>query len=527
MAIVNHFLRIGSVLFLTLSLLSCATTIKNEADHWAWLPTFKHENRCDTHFELGEMVCPEQAICVEGDCINGLGTKQAPDGSLSYRGYWQDGRTVAGNYQVTYQQQAFDTAYDSDGFIRDGFLLVEDAMDDPDYFFAEFKRYIHPFTKKESPLPDSGEYVFANGARLKGEFIAIPTIGHSRDELDGKNDGYVHLYDVYHLFFIGMVTVGQNSETGIYVQRDYTPGSPLEMMPSDRPTIEKIQREYLTEVTEYERYKERKEQQRKELERISKAKSDAPWGKIFALAAGVVLANSADIPVDVKADFLTAYSKDVLNGSTSNMKDLQSRYANDKSVDEIFREGDKKIHEIVNQKMAAQKRTQQQTLAQQTSHSAQSGGSTPNNKRNDIDDSVASPIAARSAEVSSNTSTPTPTCVAQAESTGPMPNVPSQYCRLVFADYTGNTAIGWEDYTNEFNAESGSLENAKKNILYPLLEKAKMQCQSRGYDRVHHPDSFAYNQLDYQVTSCKENIRAGATFHLCIGRGSFICARSN
>jgi len=141
-------------------------------------------------------------------------------------------------------------------------------------------------------------------------------------------------------------------------------------------------------------------------------------------------------------------------------------------------------------------------------------------------------VAASSSNSSSTTATrPTQVasakqaCVARGESIGPMPHVPKQYCNLVFADYTGNTAVDWKDYRSEFNAESGSLEHARKGIQYPLLEKAKKQCKSRGYDRVHHPNTYAFNEVDYRVTDCKENNRMGSTFHLCIGTASFICAR--
>ena len=116
-------------------------------------------------------------------------------------------------------------------------------------------------------------------------------------------------------------------------------------------------------------------------------------------------------------------------------------------------------------------------------------------------------------------------CVAQAESKGPMPNVPQSYCQYVFSDNTDTVKINWGDYSNQFNEESGSLQQAQKNIGTPLLKKARQVCEGRGYTRVHHPETYQFNQVASQVTDCKENNRLGSTFHLCIGTASFICAR--
>lgn len=116
-------------------------------------------------------------------------------------------------------------------------------------------------------------------------------------------------------------------------------------------------------------------------------------------------------------------------------------------------------------------------------------------------------------------------CVAQSESKGPMNNVPKRYCQYVFSDNTDNVKLDWSDYTNEFNEESGSLKQAQDTIQLPLLKKARQVCEGRGYKRVHHPDTFEFNQVAHQVTECKENKRMESTFHLCVGTASFICAR--
>ncbi|WP_105212988.1 hypothetical protein [Pseudoalteromonas sp. T1lg22] len=116
-------------------------------------------------------------------------------------------------------------------------------------------------------------------------------------------------------------------------------------------------------------------------------------------------------------------------------------------------------------------------------------------------------------------------CVAQSESKGPMNNVPKRYCQYVFSDNTDTVKVDWNDYTNEFNEESGTLQQAQNNIQLPLVKKARQMCESRGYKRVHHPDTFEFNQVAHQVTDCKENKRMESTFHLCVGTASFICAR--
>ena len=124
------------------------------------------------------------------------------------------------------------------------------------------------------------------------------------------------------------------------------------------------------------------------------------------------------------------------------------------------------------------------------------------------------------------TSTPEKTaCVAQSESKGPMNNVPERYCQYVFSDNTDTVKLDWSDYSNQFNEESGSLQQAQNNIQLPLLKKAKQVCEGRGYKRVHHSETFEFNQVAHQVTDCRENTRMESTFHLCVGTASFICAR--
>ncbi|WP_226668439.1 hypothetical protein [Microbulbifer aggregans] len=118
-------------------------------------------------------------------------------------------------------------------------------------------------------------------------------------------------------------------------------------------------------------------------------------------------------------------------------------------------------------------------------------------------------------------------CIAQAESTGPKPNVPQRYCHYIFADYTDNVSHSLGDYGNEFMKESHSIESAEETLEYELLQKAKKSCKAKGYGRVHNPESYAFNTLDARVTECKENNRMGSVFYLCAGSATYICARSD
>ena len=116
-------------------------------------------------------------------------------------------------------------------------------------------------------------------------------------------------------------------------------------------------------------------------------------------------------------------------------------------------------------------------------------------------------------------------CVARSESTGPKPNVPKRYCQYVFADYTDNASFSLEDYGNEFMEESHSEESAKETLAFELLQQAKKQCKSKGYSRVHHNETYEFNEVAVTVGQCKENNRLGSTFYICGGTASFICAR--
>lgn len=116
-------------------------------------------------------------------------------------------------------------------------------------------------------------------------------------------------------------------------------------------------------------------------------------------------------------------------------------------------------------------------------------------------------------------------CIAQSESKGPMPNVPQHYCHYVFADNTDNVSMKLDDYSSEFNAESGSVKHAESVLHSGLLKKATERCQAAGYSRVHHSQNFEFHKVAMGPSDCKENTRMGSTFYLCSGSGSFICAR--
>lgn len=360
---------------LVLALSGCATGIKNQTEHWAYLPSYEKQELCDVAIdEEGDLACPAQAVCISGDCINGVGTKRSPDKDLSYTGYWENGHTRAGNYEVRYQAQKFISRYDGDGYLQEGFLLVESALGVKDYFNGRFQRQEHPFTRKTVLIPESGEYVFASGARLKGDFIAVPTAGYHRDKLKGT--GRVMLFSNFHLFFIGTVTLGEQSETGIYVQRDYRELKPLDMVPSDEGNIEKLHNEYLAEMDDLQGYRQRKAELAA-AERRRKAQSRAAWGKIFTLAAGVALVNSADMSVQAKSDFLSAYAKDVMTGSTDNMTQLQQKYRNNQSVYDIYADNQRRLDEIYAQKMEQVRESQQSSG--QPGRQNQLGGTTTGN----------------------------------------------------------------------------------------------------------------------------------------------------
>lgn len=134
-------------------------------------------------------------------------------------------------------------------------------------------------------------------------------------------------------------------------------------------------------------------------------------------------------------------------------------------------------------------------------------------------------VAAGSAASSSNAGKKE--CIARSESTGTKPNVPKQYCQYVFADYTDNVSFGLDDYSNEFMNESHSKESAKETLAFELLQHAKKQCKSKGYSRVHHNETYDFNEVAVTVGQCKENNRMGSSFYLCGGTASFICARSD
>lgn len=192
------------------------------------------------------------------------------------------------------------------------------------------------------------------------------------------------------------------------------------------------------------------------------------------------------------------------------------------SVDDIFAKSQRDIAIIHDQKTAESNNSAQNSSSKTASSRAPEplsrNENTPYRSAGSSDIAMQSSRAAIQDEKAVE-------CIAKSESAGPLPNVPKRYCNYVFSDYTGNVDFSLEDYQSEFMDESHSEESAVETLGFQLLQKAKSQCKAKGYTRVHHNETFEFNEVAVTVGNCKENNRMGSTFYLCGGSASFICAR--
>jgi len=320
------------------------------------------------------------AVCVEGDCENGYGKMRAPD-QLEIEGRWKDGAVVDGYYQVSFDGKTVKTYYDRD--VPSEGLLVFGYEHDRDYFIGQLTRIKYPFRDLDVNYPSKGIYHHKNGAEFEGTFIFLPSMGGPegnynsnryifRKHPDTTGVSYLdnRFYQVHllgNLVFIGEIRYKGQSEYGVYAHENYRIGTKIKLVEvKDGDILTSFQQQYQDDLNYLAELKLR------EREREKESAWDINWGMVAALGAGVAMADSSSLSGNAKAEFLTAYSKDIISGSTDNLTNLRSKYHGSKTTDEIFAESREQINRIAEMKKREQAEYKQHQAIQEQSNNPSS-----------------------------------------------------------------------------------------------------------------------------------------------------------
>ncbi|CAA0089055.1 Uncharacterised protein [Zhongshania aliphaticivorans] len=269
------------------------------------------------------------AQCIEGDCRNGYGTKKAVNADYTIAGQWQEGEPTSGDYEVSYRGQTWTTQY-RDGLPVQGAKLYPHVRSDEfDVFVGSWQRYGDPFSETTVVIPLEGTYVTSQGFHFSGVFKAFPTMGANRELYKSNPEG--HYWPYLNAVFIGKIEYQGQKEVGVYARRDWEVGTPLirfdpGILPADSEVLKRLQKETRAELSTLSDWQ------------YSEKKSELNFdiGKILAIAAGVATAASSNLSAQQQTEFISAYSMDVMGGSTSNLQALQGKYGDNRSADEIL-----------------------------------------------------------------------------------------------------------------------------------------------------------------------------------------------
>ncbi|WP_417526743.1 hypothetical protein [Marinomonas shanghaiensis] len=201
---------------------------------------------------------------------------------------------------------------------------------------------------------DKGVYRTYSGAVFEGQFYAttaveLATANGAYQHLNGsadfepnivismrkKGDHYIRGYNRLNIVFVGTVEYKGRKQVGVFGQRDYSPGDYLMLSKATSSTITsfiKEQEDLRAVIDNHFISEEQGEQDRLR----KKANVTLPWGKIFAISAGVLMAEKSGLDSSTKTEFIESYTKDVLNGSSSNLAALQKKYATDQSAEDML-----------------------------------------------------------------------------------------------------------------------------------------------------------------------------------------------
>ncbi len=443
-------------------------------------------------------LCLIKAECIEGNCFDGFGTKRALNENLTYRGWWYEGAAI-GVYAVEYNGKSYQAIYcngsrsggadhpwrcEPRGQIAQGFVRLPNG-----YFIGGFRGSWE--LKEPRPrisVPRGNEYIkiyekgttWGERAEQKSEVVIDGEYGVTR--ITGAEFESM-------LFEYG----GHESIVSFEKYRKDDPDNPLAgVFVMDLKSGFVGNPEYMSATEAWE---------------VLNSINDARHARMTAK-------HRSSLAWKLKKAFNPTKLARMTSGIGSAMQGVANSMP---SVDQTFAASQRDINRIAAYKNAQRIAAEKQRIQ-----------AMPDSK---VDRPIGVSASGRSGEEGSRQIAASPSnagkkeCIAQSESTGPKPNVPKRYCQYVFADYTDNASFGLDDYSSEFMKESHSKESAKETLAFELLQQAKKQCKSKGYSRVHHNETYEFNEVAVTVGQCKENNRMGSTFYLCGGTASFICAR--
>jgi len=530
---------------------------------------------CASNYMAMPHLGPE-AFCAAGDCNNGHGTKKAKEADYAITGNWQNGELVDGDYQVSFEGKSWTTHY-RDGAPETGAKLYQHSFNNEfDVFVGSWQSYTDPFSGSRVIVPLDGTYSTTKGFHFTGIYKVFPTMGGSRMLYQQDPEGAYWAY--LNAVFIGMIEYNGQKEVGIYVRRNWMAGTPLisaheGMIPADDAVLQRLQQETRAELATREHWQSK--------QKASEFNID--FGKVFVLAAGVAMASRSGLSSDTQLEFITAYSRDVMAGSTSNLETLKDKYADNRSADEMLRDFNQSAagyaKPATTAQVAATRATATPAASASTTGRAQSaqqvcisqrdflwledeqrciskntlaakqcglaGGSYTNNGC--IINTIAyaprfpgqslnagtnlypgmpgsnTTVAATSARTQAEKPAKRE-CVARNESGIELTRVAASYCNYVLSDYTRTAEYTFDNVTWG-NDSSSSEERAKEQLKDKLKAMADRKCAAEGYTTVFNDDTLKAHDVTPSVRECKSKWILGGDEFICRGTTSFFCGR--
>lgn len=251
-----------------------------------------------------------------------------------------------------------------DGYVKEGVAFFEGISSiSPDsnrldIFTGSYKRVYDPFWGESYHVPDEGIYEMTSGASLSGKFIFIPSLNvGTANNCSSINRKFtfsdfiwfsgiqtptnIHQCINSDVFFIGNLDYNSQIMAVVLGQKDYLFGNKLNLKPVNESLLRQIESEYNLNIKNLNAAKLEKEREE------SRSTWDFPVGKILAVLAGSLMTNSSSMSSSQKAEFFTAYTKDVMSGTTSNLDRFKNSYSTNKTIQQIHSESMAEINRLL------------------------------------------------------------------------------------------------------------------------------------------------------------------------------------
>lgn len=287
---------------------------------------------------------------------------------------------LSGEVTIDFKGKSYTSSY-KNGFVTAGSTVIPRMVQgkpEVDIFTGTYSSQIDAIWGNTVYFFDKGIYNTYSGAVFDGQFYATTSIelatangaythlGGSTDfspsmvaSIRKRGEEYVRPYNKLNILFVGSIEYKGRKQVGVFAQRDYSPGDILTLSKSNQNMIANFakEQENVRDLVDRQLQGEFIAEQRRYNAKIN---NTIPWGKIFAISAGAVMAESSGLDSAKKSEFLLSYSKDVLTGSNNNISALQKKYSNNESASDILSAFNRSARDLSNTSLLSAQENQNQ-----------------------------------------------------------------------------------------------------------------------------------------------------------------------